>query len=538
MADGVIAEDADTANSRRFRVVHLSDLHFGADFDPELWQYVVGQLQQDLSPVDLILISGDVVDSPSFFGLGMARQEIRKLERDLKCGVIVIAGNHDMGLLGNLAIWPFSSKFDIVFDESYAWLFDRLPRFTVHAARSWYRRWWTRSRWAFAFAVLRTLGLLRRRKAVGDGLLDVPSAGTPSGDAAHALVVGFNSSRRAWLATGRVSEDDALRLDTQLATLRQLRDVRWMCPRIALVHHHVLPIPFSDVRESWTEFEPFLVLRNSGTLVRQLAGAEFDLVLHGHKHYWNAVRMEFDSPDKSSSVLAVIGAGSGTVRHDEPGRNSFNVIDLMPNGSIVHRPVFFGRGMTAAAGIAMQSAAQPRLMLPLPAVKRRALAKAIAMAGSCSDVIEREVDIDEHGSADYSVVVRGFRVLESRSTRRQTVVISLSSGAISQASARLHDVCAGRATGSTPATSTGARSWRDCISTLGARSTARRAAPPGWTTVCNAGQPTPSRSPSGRPVNSTTLAKTTGSVSWFASQHVERRCASGCLSCCVARSPR
>jgi len=68
------------------------------------------------------------------------------------------------------------------------------------------------------------------------------------------------------------------------------------------VHHHVVAIPYSSALESLTSFEPFLVLRNAGTLLRELCFWDFDLVLHGHKHLLNFVRLTFDSADQPRSA--------------------------------------------------------------------------------------------------------------------------------------------------------------------------------------------------------------------------------------------
>ena len=74
-----------STSTRPYRVMHLSDLHFGATFDASLWDYI-GALAARERP-NLIAITGDLVDHGGLFmlaamiGLWPAAFKRRELRR-------------------------------------------------------------------------------------------------------------------------------------------------------------------------------------------------------------------------------------------------------------------------------------------------------------------------------------------------------------------------------------------------------------------------------------------------------------------------
>ena len=53
------------------KILHLSDLHFGATFDPSLWDYM-GKVLAGTDKPNVLIVTGDLMDTPSFFMLGLA----------------------------------------------------------------------------------------------------------------------------------------------------------------------------------------------------------------------------------------------------------------------------------------------------------------------------------------------------------------------------------------------------------------------------------------------------------------------------------
>jgi hypothetical protein len=418
---------------RPVRILHLSDLHFGERFDPALWEHVGDVLEGSEKP-DVIVVTGDLVDSPSFFMLGIARRELLR-RRDhwgtgASCELVVIPGNHDVGILGNVALPPWNKKFEIVFCESPHRIFDKLPGFDQY--RSWkrYKRWPIRCWWAMAFAWLKLTRQLRTADRPARLIREVAGR--------RVWLACFNSNGEMRLASGRVPHASLLAAHGELLGLRLPgpdRKLRNLVPRIALVHHHVIPIPYAGAIEGPTQFEPFLVLRNAGTLLRELCAWDFDMVLHGHKHALNFARLTFDSADDARSQLAVLAAGSATTRQSGAGQNSFNLIKAYPNGCISFRSVRYGQDRSGEIDGAWQGGF--RRLLPFEELKRRVHARALGGLQMGSDMYECTYDIDEDGSANVAVNVRGLRGADDERLRSRRQGFGVGFGAIDASSIRL-----------------------------------------------------------------------------------------------------
>ncbi len=443
--------DGDTSQRRNrngfYRIAHLSDIHFGSQFDPELWRYVSAMLTERHRP-DAVVVTGDIVDSPWLFELGLARRELQALANRLNCKIYYVPGNHDVAVMGNLVFWPWSRYVRVVFRQKHAGVFDQLPTFTEYHSRS-KSRWLSYWRWCAQFFAMRLIGLLNagpQQETPLDVIQILPIQVRKSSDAQGprgvkeggdaVLFAAFNSNCRLVLATGKVDENDIHKLDMALMSLRNTRVTICLAPRIALVHHHPLPIPHSTTKESLTSIEAFLVLRNAGTLLHELGKHHFDLVLHGHKHYSAFSRLSYSVPSRPAGELAVIAAGSPTVRHDEAGRNAFNLVDIHPSGLMNHQVVSYGRGQTALSTMASEI----REILPIESVKHRSYEKAVALLNSFCDCIGREVHVYESGAADFHLWVDGYRVLGGNSSGKGSLRLSVQLGAINPSGAAVDDI--------------------------------------------------------------------------------------------------
>jgi hypothetical protein len=432
----MLQPSAESASSETtVKILHLSDLHFGATFDPSLWDYVSKVLAGTDKP-NVLIVTGDLVDTPSFFMLGLARKELNHMRAewccgDKKCELLVIPGNHDVGIYGNWATWLWRWKFNIVFSKEHASLFDLLPRYMDYIARPWYRRWSLRAMWVFVFALLRVTQQLRRPPK---GSLVTDCCGN------SLCVASFDSNGELWLASGRIDAAEITQVHSELMQ-RRLPDASGrllnLVPRVALVHHHVIAIPYASVIESLTDFEPFLTLRNAGTLLRELCYWDFDLVLHGHKHLQNFVRLTFDSADQPRSEIAVLAAGSATKRQTVSGQNSFNLIKVYRSGSITFRSVRYGQGTSGEVESPWSSGFQR--LLPLNELKMRAYARARAGQEICCDSVTFKYVVNESGSAQCERQVRGLRGLHEERVRKRRLEFSVVYGAIAGGSVMLNE---------------------------------------------------------------------------------------------------
>ena len=97
------------------KIAHLSDLHLGRRFDRVAWAHVCSKLE-DWKP-HVIVISGDLVNNPWPRSLLEAKLEIAKLTTRCKCKplVVIVPGNHDIGLKGNVPIWFLNKLFFCIF---------------------------------------------------------------------------------------------------------------------------------------------------------------------------------------------------------------------------------------------------------------------------------------------------------------------------------------------------------------------------------------------------------------------------------------
>jgi hypothetical protein len=367
--------------------------------------------------------------------LGLARRELEAMRTSWcaeghRCELLVIPGNHDVGIWGNLAVWPWSGKFGIVFSDRHRGLFDRLPCYIEYMRRPWWARWSSRLGWTLHFAFARATFRLRRP----------PPAACVTELAEGALCFArFDSNRQLVLASGYISAAEISQVSGELLQRRlPRRDGRLLnlVPRICLVHHHVVAIPYASATESLTEFEPFLTLRNAGTLLRALCNWDFDMVLHGHKHLLNFVRLTFDSADQPRSEIAVLAAGSATKRQTVSGQNSFNLIKVYPSGSITYRAVRYGQGFSSELESPWGSGFQR--LLPLDELKLRAHGRARAGQEISCESLEYRYHVNESGSARCERQVRGLRGLREEQLRQRYMEFSVGFGAVPSRTVRLN----------------------------------------------------------------------------------------------------
>lgn len=93
--------------------------------------------------------------------------------------------------------------------------------------------------------------------------------------------------------------------------------------KIAIVHHHVNPVPNTEVRN-------FDIICDSGPMKNRLRNLNFDLVLHGHKHLPYLSTENIYDKTITKPDLHIFGAG--TLSGETDTGNSFNVIEILDDG--------------------------------------------------------------------------------------------------------------------------------------------------------------------------------------------------------------
>lgn len=299
-------------------LLQLSDLHFTSKTkveskDKELFLSVfedtlLAHLREQRAEIDLVVVTGDLVDNASHGGeRGVALRNSRVYLEGL-CSLlgitepgkalIVIPGNHDYRWTGlkpsEKAREDFRTAFkDYLGHRLYPLLDLFVGCFDSNVAKE-------RVEWARGWVDVREF--TRLRAAVRD--LEKPH-------------------RKAY---------DRAR-------------------KLALVHHHPMPVPRAeDRKQSLLERVFFgkrmggavehMLLKNSGTVLLQLMDKGFQAVLHGHYHqdsYWRPIT----STGERSQWLEVVGCRS--LGKDDGGGYGFNLITLRDEGDLTIEPFSFTR---------------------------------------------------------------------------------------------------------------------------------------------------------------------------------------------------
>jgi predicted MPP superfamily phosphohydrolase len=396
------------------RIAHLSDLHYGGSFDLALWRSV----EKAVTTFDphLLIVSGDMVDDPRQDHLWAAKQDLDRLAASVGAGLYVVAGNHDLFFSGLDVAGGRSGWFDQIFNGTAA-----PPPTAPGFTRLERGRWQT----------------LKDRVRVFFGLgahavqPPAPPSPSPRGIAAPmlrepqqarvllALIDSNAADEPVRLATGSVSTDDLVSLDAELVSLNaELQDTGIAhLARIAVIHHHVLPI--AHTAGGIVGAEPFMVLHNAGDVLGLLARHQFDLVLHGHKHRAQFARIDL-SPDSAEGYpIAVAAAGSAALRTpNNPLGNSFNLITIQDNGRIDVESLHYGAG-TAPNRDGRKGEAVKKYTETIESTKRRAFIRACQRYPILCSRRVLQFEISELGDLVVHHRTVGLRVLRGKGEYRK-----------------------------------------------------------------------------------------------------------------------
>ncbi len=325
-------------------IVHLSDLHFGSPGAVKFWQeHLRPYLVNELKPA-LILVSGDLVDTPR----GSDFERVRHALDNLDIEYFVCAGNHDRYWKGNRLFSPRR------FGRRYVLLASAILAVVLFSSLVHRYSWAVAASIAVATPVVlwiavRLLVWLFTLAAKENGGFEAEFQERIPGTRGIVRTIGNGSA--AW-RVGLISVDSSKDADVSArgyvdekffnpivqATRNQACDLS-----IMLVHHHLLSI--RELESKWEHDLGRLLnlttLVNSGKFLETLTKAHVDLVLHGHEHAWNGAG--YSSLSAGRSGVKVVGAGSVTGTETGQGTNpdhaSFNVIVLKSDRSVRLRKV-------------------------------------------------------------------------------------------------------------------------------------------------------------------------------------------------------
>lgn len=351
------------------RLAHLSDIHFGRNFDLALWKAVKCEVI-NFRP-HLLIVSGDIVDNPNPIQLLAAKCELRDFAKTAEAELVVVPGNHDVYASGLYSLLsPRKNWFERIFfnntqaaeataEQEYGAPlgFNDTYRKRPHPNST------LMNKIKHSFGVRPSFTTLLPAEQKQD-LVQRPC----NCSVLLALLDSNKPGQRVGFATGWVDNKELVALREQLEAVQEAYLVR-----IAIVHHHVLPIAFSG--GGLIGAEPLMVLHNAGTVLELLSEHRFDLVLHGHKHVPQFARLDLSPRDEAGYSLAVVAAGSTALEtpNDDQG-NCFNLITVAGNGQMTVESFFYGDGR--GPNRSGDNGNNEIYLEPLAAVKRRALARA------------------------------------------------------------------------------------------------------------------------------------------------------------------
>jgi 3',5'-cyclic AMP phosphodiesterase CpdA len=273
---------------QRIKIAHISDLHFVASVPSFLWPLlrilgVNGANQAALEALrntfdqlkpDVVVVTGDLTSFGDHKSVNAALAYLNQLPRASPAdSLFVVPGNHDV--------------------------------------MKWYFR----------------IGGRNQLQADAETL---PSVRLVQRDETRLLICSFDSTAdRSWRywprhhSRGRIRPEAFNRFNGLLAEERR-RDSTAIDSafRIAILHHHPLPIPGTQVKA-------LTVMINGGTFVAHMQESGVNLVLHGHEHYPYTCTY---CCDQSKDAIIVVAAGSVSQRSEH--QNSFNFIEIEPGVSI------------------------------------------------------------------------------------------------------------------------------------------------------------------------------------------------------------
>jgi predicted MPP superfamily phosphohydrolase len=331
------------------RIAHISDVHWESGD-----QAVTDRLAVALAAEhpDVLVFTGDLVNNP--WRVPWAKPWLMDLCRacqiDPDKNLLVIPGNHDNRLLGNFGFRPLTG----------------LP------FRLSFRK-------------------LMRRRIVRFADLGVTFFRFDS----NPLMLGFARGKIGWWEFYRLKREwnslsavDRTQIDSSV--------------KIALVHHHPVPIPFEGS-------DRFLVLKDAHRFMQFLAERKIDVVLHGHMHRAPYSLVSLGTCGKEARVLEVLGAGSVikySPDHDPRGHN-FNLLCVESRGLRYVRQFFALPG-----GDFSELPAQGFPIHSFEQAWQRAFC-----AGHKYSAIRWEMDIDVEGDRFNELSYEGLQALQKTELR-------------------------------------------------------------------------------------------------------------------------
>ncbi len=260
------------------KIAHISDVHWESR-DDDVSIHLGNALLREKP--DFLVFTGDLVDNPWKIPAGkkwlleLCQRAGLKAETQL----LVVRGNHDIRILGNFGFRPLTG---LIFRRAFReWMKTRVQAFPEHS-----------------------LVFLR---------ID-----------SNPVMWGFARGHVGWWEARKLRQELS-RLAKKLSGKEGAAQLEEYT-KIALVHHHVLPMPYEGG-------DRFLLLKDAQRLLQLLAEKKVDVVLHGHKHRAPYSLVTLGTCGGGDRVMEILGAGATVKKTDhDPRGHNFNLLCIEDTG--------------------------------------------------------------------------------------------------------------------------------------------------------------------------------------------------------------
>lgn len=311
-------------NERLVKIAHLSDLHCDSG---ERWKESFSKLKRALVKLapDIIVITGDCVESPSKVNFSTLLSELTSLHIEINSSITAKSQNCVESKLKKPFIVPVAGNHD-----RYWKGFSEIKLFK-HLAKDWLSTQIIEILYSYAISRFRAnlfqnfqLGL---NKALYEVNIDDLLKEIFLSDHVAIFPLDSNGNSKAILAAqGYVDKPQKIISDQIDKYKGHSNEIYDKAMKIILMHHHPLPISASKKDEI---FEEFLVLKNSYEVLNAAILFNIDLVFHGHKHAIGA--SEFKNISKGRHSLIVSSCGKSCSRDEDAV--SFKVAEVYWTGA-------------------------------------------------------------------------------------------------------------------------------------------------------------------------------------------------------------
>ena len=409
------------------RILHLSDLHAGRGFESNRWSDLLDLLDETIRP-QVVIVSGDMVNSPTRSDFKQATNRINELRE--KCGshtrFIFLPGNHDTRIFGIFSVSRARRITSLILAVLVisTWLFAawRVPiPYTQYSIRLLFIL--VASGALVAILLMFFLfwcvnferhfppqGPVMRLNELG---LDV-------------LIFDSSSDSKAYWAEGIIRE-------SEFVAVRQLNGgTPTRNFRLAVLHHHALPIPYE------AGAEPMMVLRNAGAFLREISLLKVALVLHGHRHRYSFSRVTVNADDQLPFQIGVLSTGSVTSGDRDAARlgHSFSVVDLNRWGNARITRYQSKDGSTFRAE-------DPFMARSIPVAAGEFFSQNALVNGCCCKSIRENIVITSDGDAHRTTEYWGFTVKRELDRLPGSIGASVTTGQVERVRLGTHNFPAG-----------------------------------------------------------------------------------------------